>query len=201
MTSIPCDIALLPTDDLGHTAIRLSGQLEQHRTLFTLRDDAYYPHVSLYMTQLKSEDLDAVKTILAGIAGSTPQLNLTANRYDQSGGYIDAEYTRNEAIGRLQMAVIAAINPLRDGLREKYEARILTSTGKIRENLETYGYREVGELFRPHMTFTRFASGQPIDVSELPQPSQFSGLFVKLGLFEMGDNGTCARKIAEVDLY
>jgi len=98
------------------------------------------------------------------------------------------------------MDVISAINPIRDGLRENDKARLMSATGELRENLEKYGYRGVGELFRPHMTFTRFANGRAIDVSSLPDSHEFSGEFLTLGLFEMGDNGTCVRKIAEYKL-
>lgn len=200
MSSLPCDIVILPAAELAQKAIDLSEQLEQHGTLFTLKEGAYFPHASLYMTQLKIADLDKVKAILMDIAANTPLLDLTATRYDQAEGYIDADYARTEMLDQLQMAVVEAINPIRDGMREKDEARMLTTTGKVRENLEKYGYRGVGELFRPHMTFTRFADGESIDTSTLPDPSEFSGQFVKLGLFEMGDNGTCIRKIADFEL-
>lgn len=200
MTSIPCDIVILPTDELTQKAISLSEQLAQHDTLFTLKDGEYYSHASLYMAQLKVDDLDRVKSILSGIANSTPQLSLTATRYDQAEGYIDVEYARTEAIDRLQMAVVEAINPIRDGMRIKDKARMLTTIGKVRENLDKYGYRGVGELFRPHISLTRFADGQPIDTAALPEPAEFSGAFIKLGLFEMGDNGTCVRKIADFSL-
>lgn len=200
MTSIPCDIVILPTDGIAKKAIDLSKQLEQHGTLFTLEDGAYFPHASLYMTQLRVVDLDKVSSILTDIAASTPQLDLVATRYDHAEGYIDAEYARTEVLDSLQMTVVEAINPIRDGMREKDKARTLTTTGKARENLEKYGYLSIGELFRPHVTLTRFADGQPIDADMLPEPNKFSGRFVKLGLFEMGNNGTCIRKIAEFSM-
>ena len=184
MSSIPCDIVILSTDDLAQKAINLSERLVPYDTLYTLKDGAYYPHVSLYMTQLKVEDLDKVKAILASIANAASPLNLIAARYDQAEGFIDAEYTRTEAVGRLQMAVVKAINPIRDGMREKDKARILTAVGTVRENLEKYGYRGVGELFRPHMSFSRFAGGRSIDIAGLPEPAEFSGTFVKLGLLK-----------------
>ncbi len=197
MSSLPCDIVILPTDGLAQRAVNLSERLAQHDTLYTLKDGLCYPHASLYMTQLKVEDLDKVKAMLADIASVTPPPSLITTRYDQAEGYIDADYTRIDLIDRLQMTVVEAINPIRDGMREKDKARMLTTTGKVRENLEKYGYRGVGELFRPHMSFTRFADGEPIDTTALPNPAEFSGMFVKLGLFEMGDNGTCVRKLAE----
>lgn len=198
-TSIPCDIVILPNDDLAQKAIDLSQRLQQHGALFSLGRDKF-AHASLYMTQLKIDDLEKVKELLADIAATTVRQNLAATRYDQAEGYIDAEYERTEALAALQMAVVEALNPVRDGMRAKDKARMLTATGKARESLEKYGYSGVGELFRPHLTLTRFADGGTIDSANLPDPSSFSGPFTKLGLFEMGDNGTCVRKIATFDL-
>lgn len=200
MTSIPCDIVILPSNELAERAIAMSTDLQKHSALVQLSSTGPFPHASLYMTQLKVDDLEKVKGILASIAASTSLLDLTATRYDQAEGYIDADYARAKTLDQLQMTVVEAINPIRDGMREKDKARMLTTTGKIRENLEKYGYRGVGELFRPHMTFTRFADGQAIDTGVLPKPSEFSGQFIKLGLFEMGDNGTCVRKLADFNL-
>lgn len=200
MTSIPCDIVILPSDELANRAVAMSADLQKFNSLFQLSPTGPFPHASLYMTQLKVDDLEKAKEILASIAANTSLLDLTATRYDQAEGYIDADYARIDLLNQLQMTVVEAINPIRDGLRENDKARLLTTTGKVRENLEKYGYRGVGELFRPHMTFTRFADGQAIDTSVLPRPSEFSGQFIKLGLFEMGDNGTCIRKIADFNL-
>lgn len=198
--SIPCDIVLLPNPELAEKAFKVSEQLKEFGTLYTLKEGQCFPHASLYMTQLKIEDIEKVKELLADIAAATPKIDLTSTRYDQAEGYIDADYQRTELIQKLQMAVVEAINPIRDGMREKDKQRMLTITGQACENLEKYGYRGVGELFRPHISFTRFADGKPIDTSVLPDPNEFSGEFTKLGLFEMGDNGTCVRKIAEFEL-
>lgn len=200
MNSIPCDIVILPADNLAKKAVDFSQQLAAQGTLFTLSSQGPFPHASLYMTQLKTADLDKAKTLLAAIAALTPQFDLICTRYDQAEGYIDTDYARTKTLDDLQMEVVKAINPIRDGMREKDKARMLEAAGKVRENLERYGYRGVGELFRPHLTLTRFANGQAIDIDLLPPPSEFSGKFTKLGLFEMGDNGTCIRKIAEFEL-
>jgi len=195
--STPCDIVLLPPDELAKKTIALSKQLaEQYKALFQLDQKGPFPHASLYMVQLKVADLEKAQEILARIAASTPQLSLLATDYYQSQGYIDAEYVRTDLLGRLQMAIVESINPIRDGMRERDKARMLEATGKVRENLEMYGYRGIGELFRPHMTIARFAERTPIDISKLPEPTGFNGTFTKLGLFEMGNNGTCIREIA-----
>ncbi len=201
MSSLPVDIVLLPSDELAQKAVAASKVLQQQGALVELNlATGPFPHASLYMTQLKAEDLDKAKEILADIAAKTPASELKSTRYFQEERYIDPEYERTADLANLQMAVVNGVNSIRDGMRAKDKARLPETTGVVRENLEKYGYRGVGELFRPHMTLTRFADNKEIDTSTLPNASEFSGQFVKLGLFEMGDNGTCVRKIAEFEL-
>lgn len=200
MTSIPCDIVILPTPDIAQKAIAASEQLQKFGTLFTLNEKiGPFPHISLYMTQISTDHLDEAAGLLEAIASHAQSLNLTSKKYVQAENYIDADYERNSDIADLQMTVVNTINPIRDGMREKDRARVLTSTGKVRENLEKYGYRSVGELYRPHITFARFSDEQPAATETLPNPATFSGKFVRLGLFEMGDHGTCTRLIAGFD--
>ncbi len=136
MESIPCNIVILPSEELAQKAIKTSGQLRSPETLFTLENNTYFPHCSLYMTQLKVKDLERVGQILATAAASFAAFSLEATRYHQSHGFIDVEYTRTSMLDELQMAVVDAINPIRDGMREKDKARMVTATGLVRENFE-----------------------------------------------------------------
>jgi hypothetical protein len=147
MNSIPCDIVLLPNPELTQKAIALSKQLEKYGSRFTLKDGVYFPHISLYMVQLKQDDLEKIKTALADIV-ATPILELIAARYYQSHGYIDVEYRRTGALDVLQMAVIQAANPLRDGLLENDKARMQAATDKVLDNFTRYGYPAVGDCYR-----------------------------------------------------
>src|SRR4030095_4919861 len=164
MTSLPCDIAIIPNDELLQKAIKFSAQLRSYGTLFTLKNDSYFPHISLYMTQIKTDNMETINRLLRDIAAKVAPINLIAYRYFQPRGYIDAEYKRTESLDTLQELVVEAINPVRDGRLKNDEANLLDATGQARDNLKKYGYRFVGELFRPHLTFTRFQNGQSIDV-------------------------------------
>ena len=64
----------------------------------------------------------------------------------------------------------------------------------------THQNRSVGEMFAPHLTITRFTDRKDIDLTTLPNVSELSATFSKIGIFEMGENGTCIRKIAEFKL-
>ncbi|HEX9153867.1 MAG TPA: hypothetical protein VF809_03540 [Candidatus Saccharimonadales bacterium] len=201
MRSFPVNIVLLPSDELAQKAVAASKSLQAYGALLELNAiTGPFPHVSLYMTQIKDSDLAKIGEVLTSLAKATSSLSLQAIVYHQEVGYIDVEYARFAALDQLQMIVINAINPLRDGLREKDKARLATATGLEHDNIVKYGYRSVGDLFAPHLTFTRFTDNKEIDTSTLPEIAEFGGQFAKLGLFEMGDNGTCIRKIAEFEL-
>jgi 2'-5' RNA ligase len=193
------DIVLLPSDELAQKLIAASRSLAT-QALFTLDGTSFYPHVSLYMVQLKSTDLEKVKVMLSDIASDASILDLTASKYNQTRGYFDVEYERTEWIDTLQQTVIDAINPMRDGMNEEDALRMQEATGLARENLEKYGYKPVGELFRPHATITRFANEGTTDITVLPDLTHFSGQYTRIGLFEMGDSGTCIREIASYNL-
>jgi hypothetical protein len=96
--------------------------------------------------------------------------------------------------------VLDALNPVRDGMREKDKTRMMEATGVVRQNLEQYGYRGIGDLFRPHITLSRLEIENDDSLESLGNLTAYDGVFPKIGLFEMGDNGTCVRKIAEFKL-
>lgn len=200
MSSIACDIVMIPDEDIASHIISLSQTLRDKDTYFTLKEGEYYPHASLYMVQLDMDKLDEISERLSDIAQHTQRITLKPKEYHQEWGYIDVEYEREALSDKLQMQVVTAINPLRDGLRAKDKERLESAVGKERENIEKYGYRGVGEFFAPHITITRFKSRQDIDTIMLPDVHEMVAKFSKIGIFEMGDNGTCIRKITEFDL-
>jgi len=111
------------------------------------------------------------------------------------------------AATHLQDLVVAGLNPVRVGLREtdpvgrRLHDWLPTTIGEVRANLERYGYDEIGRLFRPHIAFTRFLQRDlRIDLGTLPSPLAFSGEFSHLGLYEMGEHGTCTSGVVDLDL-
>jgi 2'-5' RNA ligase len=196
MESISADIVVLPSPAISAKAISVSNDLYRFGSLTLLEDGKVFPHASLYMCQLRTADLPKVEEILAAIAAKHRAISLEAAEYAQAHRFIDVGYNRTLDLDQLQEHVLDAINPVRHGLRPQDEARLKTSTGRELENLKKYGYRGIGDEFRPHITITRFEREQKFDTSDLPAISEFSGSFTHLGLFEMGPNGTCVRQIA-----
>lgn len=199
MSSILCDVVILPNQLLAESAIETSKQLQQFHSLVLLDKKSPVPHVSLYMLQLKIGDLPSAEKILSEIARTVAPPQLEAYRYDYNDGYVDVEYRRIPILDGLQQEVVKRLNPLRDGMRAKDAARLRTARDIKESNLKQYGYQSIGDLFRPHMTFTRLTSNDTNALDILDKPDRYSGYFMQLAIFEMGDNGTCVRQIASFD--
>ena len=203
--TLPCDIVLLPAQDQAELAVQASQLLSPQGSLFTLNNRDFYAHASLYMFQMDIENQQECIAALRKLAGQTAAQHLEQDGYfyQDSGhgkGYVDVAFKRNGTVDSLQEQVIAVFNGLRAGMRESDKVKMADATGLKFENLQKYGYPAAGDLFRPHITLTKFPVEITPDLSKLPSPEAFSGKFDRLGLFEMGQNGTCIRKIAEFPL-
>jgi hypothetical protein len=203
--SIACDIVLLPSQEQAQLASQASQLLSPQGSLFALDNQNFYAHASLYMFQMNSSDQATCVAALQELASQTTVQHLLQDGYfyQNSGfgkGYVDIAFSRNKEVDGLQTSVINTFNKLRAGMREKDKAKMVDATGLKLENLQRYGYPAVGELFRPHITLTKFPVETEPDLSVLPSPTVFNGEFDQIGLFEMGQNGTCIRKIAAFHL-
>ena len=200
MNSIPCDVVMIPDEEVTNRFVSLSEQLGENETYFTLKEGEYYPHASLYILQLDMSKINEIKERLLSVAEHSSKVILTPKEYHQEWGYVNVEYDREAIVDQLQMDIVHALNPIRDGLRQNDIDRLPEAVGLERENILTYGYRSVGEKFAPHITITRFTNRKDIDLTKLPDLSTMNATFSRIGLFEMGENGTCVRKLAEFSL-
>ncbi len=193
------DVVLLPETKIALEAIKASEELASHKTCFTLNNETCFPHVSLYMLNLDTEGLEEAKKILGVIASKNKKLEAVAADYHYSHEYLDIEYDGSK-LAVVQNQVLEKLNPFRKGLRQKDTERLINATGEAKDNLLKYGYKYINNLFRPHLTLTRFKNEQAQLPNALPAKDLFSGELTELGIFEMGEHGTCVNKINTWDL-
>lgn len=143
------------------------------------------------MLQLNEVGFEQAMKHLVNLTNAMKSVYVHAGHYHYSHDYLDVEYKKTNELVILQQKVIEALNPLRDGLRENDKARLETSTGEELSNILKFRYRSVGNFCKPHLTFTRFTSNQEDILPSLPSKEIFNGIYNSLGVYELGDNGTC----------
>ncbi len=194
------NIAICPPAAISQKAISISKKLKNKGGLFVLNRTNRFPHITLYMTEFPLRNVARVKNLLRQTASKTKPFLIKAVKYRQhKNGYIDISFRKSNRVKRLQERIIKLLNPLRKGLiREKDKAEI-QKLGKIQQkNIKLYGYRGAGAEFRPHLTFTKLAKlDKPVFAGVKTQ--DFSFIVTQLGLFYLGDYGTCRKTVSKFD--
>jgi 2'-5' RNA ligase len=194
------NIAIIPTPivaEHAQTASEFVAGAEE--TCFVLDQSTRLPHISLYHIPLEESSIQEVTALLRGIAESLSPFSLESKGYHiWNGEWIDVSYELNETFFKLHMTILEAIAPLRIqkgdfDMKENWS----DSSPARQENLELYSWSEARDLFRPHLTLTRLVGRvEEVFLESIPEKN-FSFEATTLGLYELGEHGTCTKLLTE----
>ena len=166
-----------------------------------MNERLYSVHITLYMVELPLGNLPEARRVLRRIAASQRSFELKPLTWNQDRyGYIDVSYKKTKALSELQKTIIKEFNPLREGLlRQKDIERLKTASGPEKRNIQKYGFRSVAGQFEPHLTISKLAAYKSI-VTPRIDPKKMSFTAHEVGIFYLGEHGTCKRLIAKYKL-
>lgn len=206
MASKSYNVVIMPSAQAAQAAIAASRFLEGAGSLFTLDGQKLFPHVSLYHVSLPEEALPDVIRSLEAVFSDTPSFPLTQAAYGAGGGiWVHVCYQKDVTIFSLHQRVLGAVNAYRDretGQTDDGEIKQEDWVGLLPErqsNLQACGWSEAYDLYLPHMTFGRLAAPNAGIINALP-PHEFSFQAEQVGLYELGEYGTCTKLICEFPL-
>jgi 2'-5' RNA ligase len=171
-------------------------------TFFELDDTLHIPHLTLLHIALEESVLPQVALMLESIAENFEPFLLRQDKYRLvDTRWLDMSYQIDEPLMKLHQAILAIIAPLRVRTEEGEQTEDWSDLSPERqENLELYGSSEVGRLYRPHLTLTRFRESREESLlEELPTP-EFSFIASSLDIYELGEHGTCKNIVATCKL-
>jgi 2'-5' RNA ligase len=198
MRKLPYNIVIYPPAKIREKAITISKRLKKEGGLFSLGEKTFIPHLTIYILDLPAKNEKKVGLALKELASTLKPMKLTFLRYRNSnGGYTGAVYKRTKAITDLQMKILNAINPFREGIvRDKYKPILKTLPKHMRSNVERFGFSDVGKEYHPHLTFTRFPNDREIKLKTI-QKLNFSFTANEIGFCRRGEHGTCKKLITK----
>jgi hypothetical protein len=203
MDSQPLDVVICPPRIIQQNAIDISHSLAHWDTNFTLTEEGPFPHISLYQAQFPMGNLPEIKLRLNNYAKLVKAFTVkpVPELYEKEDvNYIEVSYEKSIELSKLQFGVIELLNSLRDGLlRARDKERYYQVSPIQRENLDKWGYRSVGDAFRPHLSLTSLKNPDSVSTHGILR-KKFAFAVNQIGLFQLGEHGTCINKIALYDL-
>lgn len=162
------DIALYPPAPIRARAIAINKKLVAKGGLFSLGTETRVPHMTLYVARFGRAELAGVKKTLKQLAAEVPTFQTFPTGYKTKNTWAHMWYRKDASLRKLR--------------------RVLINT------MRAHHPYDVSHYFVPHITLTKFGHeprNTPIDI-----PSEdFSFTATHIGLFELGEYGTCKKQI------
>jgi hypothetical protein len=213
------NLALIPDEPLANRHIALSKEMAtRYPPLIELNGVrprlAFAPHLTLYQVPIRVQDMPSLCAGLAAVTAASSPLSLAATEFasNHEEGSFEVRYEPTSDLMELQDAVIAAANPLRGNLLLERDPAgheltdLIHEPGTKGDNIRATGFDAVGEpagggLFQPHVTINWFELGTAVASNDDRWPiSDFNGLFPAIGIYLLGPYGTCAQRMAMLEL-
>lgn len=188
------NIAIIPPEGIAKQAMMMSEHISTEGTYFVLDGTSLYPHISLYHVVLDDEHLSEIVQAVTDAVSSIQSFPLKSGPYRAvADEWIDVSYEREEGIMVLHEVVIGAVASRRAGKElEMNRADWETLDVVARQNLERCGWTDAFEHYAPHLTFARLRSQDASILTRLPI-MDYSFSVQAIGLYELGDHGTCTK--------
>lgn len=197
------NIALSLPNDVRAADIALSENLaKHHETYFMLGEKENYPHITVYAVEFPDNAVEEVLDAVRKIAAQFQPIPCTVKQVEAHQGYVGVEIEKSPALAHLHEEIVAPLAPLRAPTADSSADYAMSFTPEQRDNIQRYGYADAMQLYNPHFTITRLkdekeagevAKGITWDIPEFTVDS--------LGVYTMGDHGTCNELLQEFAFF
>lgn len=200
------NIALIPSTDVREAALIASEELaKQFQTHFVLEADGPYPHVTLYAGECRPSRKTAIVRKVGRVCetGVAAGMLCTFTGVAHHDGYLGVRIERTPPLLNLHWEIVEAVSDQRLQSSAGAEAYHMEFTPEQEENIRKYGYADVGDLYSPHLTITRFANEEDAVKAARQLEAEFDvwqPFYPQVGIFLGGEHGTCAKLLTTLSL-
>jgi 2'-5' RNA ligase len=190
------NLAIIPPTSTAREIIRLSAQAAARGGTFSVDGLSKRPHLTVYMARFEARSVDQLIGRLEELFEESRSIDLSCNGYYVTpGGYYEISYERTSALLALHEDAIACLSPLRfsagNPVVEEYFAPY---SEEQQHRAGEFGYDLSFDLYRPHITLTRFRSLVPVELPTADIDLSFAAF--QVGLFEADHLGAIGKNIS-----
>ena len=195
------NICIIPDETVGASCAAISQSLKSDTTLFTLGGDKF-AHMTVYMARFADGQIPAVvESVGQALQGQSPWQCQHSGYFLTEGRYLEVSYRKSAAFMKIHEALIATAASYRLNPGQPYEEGYFTPyTADQQRNARETGYDLARDLYRPHITLTRYAEGGVPDTFPALPTAALSFAAKKICVYKADDNGAVYKQLAEFSL-
>lgn len=195
------NICIIPTDSVSAACEVISRSFVSDNTMLTLGGDKF-AHMTAYMARFEDDHIDRVIQVTKEVIESIESFYCEQTGYFMTEGrYLEVLYRRSKEFVQLHKALIAGVAGLRINPGQPYEEGYFTPYNQEqRQNAIETGYDLSRNLFRPHITLTRYKVNKvPRAFPALPK-ANLSFSLNRICIYKADDNGAVYERIADFNI-
>lgn len=196
--SVIINVCVIPPASVGVACVEMSKSLASSDTMFALDGEKKFAHMTVAMMRCGK---DMVQKMIAAIEAAVKSASRFAcdhtGYFMTAGRYLEVSYRRSEDFMQLHEAILAAASSFRLNPAKPFEEAYFTPyTPQQQKNAEETGYDLARELYRPHVTLTRYYEGRVPEVFPGFVPAKLSFVMGTICVYEADDNGAVTTELA-----
>jgi 2'-5' RNA ligase len=195
------NIAFKPPTDVAEESAKISREINRKsEAYFVLDNENYFPHITVYSPEYPARNLEKVLAIAEEIAKNFSAPKFVFRGVKAGQGFVTLGFDYSEEIKIIHETLVEKLNPLRENhIREKYtDSYMMKFSEEKKENINKYGYPNSMAFYKPHMTLARLKDEGLAEkiAGAIDWPAKEFKV-EKLGVYEMGNHGTCVKLVKE----
>lgn len=191
------NVCVIPDSAVGDACIQLSQSLGSDATMFRL-GDGKFAHMTVYMARFSNDVLDQVAENVKKVLASITAFPCIHTGYFMTAGrYLEASYQKSDNFMNLHEAIISAVSDLRYQPGNPFEEGFFTPyTAEQQQNAKETGYDLARNLYRPHITLTRYKQGMVPEALPVFPEVKLSFDLATVAVYKADENGAIYEEIA-----
>lgn len=192
------NICVIPNENVSTNCLSISQSLKSDDTVFVLGGDKF-AHMTAFMARFPNKDIEKViHNVNLVLARVEPFRCEHVGYFMTEGRYLEVSYKKSEKFMSLHESLISAVSELRINPGRPYEEGYFTPyTMEQRLNAKETGYDLARNLYRPHITLTRYKENLvPNLFPAFPQVDLSFDIY-KVCVYKADYNGAVYEKLSE----
>lgn len=195
------NVCVFPDERVSAECVEISQSFKSEDTMFVLGGDLF-AHMTVYMARFAD---DKINDVVAGVdraLQTATSFRCTHTGYFMTAGrYLEASYRKSDEFMALHESIIENVADLRINPGTPYEEGYFTPyTAEQRRNAEETGYDLARNLYRPHVTLTRYREGGVPETFPAIRAANLSFNLGKICVYKADDNGAVYELVREFNV-
>ena len=200
--SVLINVCIIPNNTIIEKCIKISRSLESEGTMFILDGKTKFPHMTIYMARFSNNTIDKAIQSVSKSLENLKRFNCNHTGYLMTEGrYFEASYEKSKEFMTLHKNIINIIKDFRINPGDPFEEGYFTPyTKEQQKNAKETGYDLAYNLYRPHITLTRYKENMIPEKKPIPEENNLSFELNKICIYKADDNGAVYEKLVEFEV-